>query len=171
MVEEKKSKKVILNSVLGVLVLIAIGLGIWLFLHRGASPVPKNIKSAVSFPIYYPDQKKLPDGYTLDINSFKNPVKDGVAYLVRYGAGKKLVFSLQNKPLSADLQQFNSNFIPLHNELRTDIGTAEIGAYNAKGSLQTLISLPTNESTWIIITAPPDVNQDQLKHILKSIRS
>lgn len=145
-------------------------IGMWLYLHRSVSPVPKSIQKSVSFPIYYPEQAKLPAGYNLDLRSFKNPVPNGISYIVRYSNGNKLVFSLQEKPSDSELQSFNANYIPLRNEVHTNIGLAEIGAYSKQGKVETLVSLPTNSPTWIIITAPYNINQDQLKEILKSFK-
>lgn len=133
------------------------------------SPVPNNISRAVSFPIYYPDQKKLPRGYTLSSNSFSKPVPNGVTYSVLYGHGQKIVFSLQPKPSNNELQGFSSNYIPLHNSYSTPIGQALLGAYNTKVGTETLVSLPTNSNTWIILTAPYNINQDELKQVLSSL--
>lgn len=130
------------------------------------SPVPVNISRAVNFKIYYPDQSKLPAGYVLDKNSFALPVKNGVAYSVSYDKGKKIVFSVQTKPVDSELQSFNANYIPLRVDVQTPLGQAEIGAY--KG--QTLASLPILNGPWIVITAPSDINQQQLKQVINSIK-
>jgi hypothetical protein len=163
--------KLLVLGIASLLVLTGGGAGGWFFTHRSVSPVPKNIQSAVSFPIYYPDQKKLPTGYTLDLQSFKVPQKNGVAYSVDYGLSQKLIFSVQPKPSNAELESFNASYIPLRNDYQTPVGKAEIGAYNSHGVLESLISLPTNGSTWLIITAPYNVNQDQLKQVLQSIKA
>jgi hypothetical protein len=132
------------------------------------SPVPKAVAQAVNFLVYYPDQKKLPPGYNLNTNSFNlSPDKKGVYYSVSYGANKKIVFSVQVKPSDNELQSFNSNYIPLRVDYQTPIGQAEIGAYHS----QTLVSLPVINGPWIVITAPPDINQDQLKQVLRAIKA
>jgi hypothetical protein len=136
-----------------------------------SSPVPANIVRAVNFKVYYPDQSKLPAGYTFDKNSFANPVSNGISYEVNYDNGKKIVFSLQSKPADNELQVFNSNYIPLRTDYQTAIGQAEIGAYNNHGKVQSLVSLPTHSSTWIVITAPYDIDQAALKQILNSLKS
>jgi hypothetical protein len=152
-----------------ILILLGIaGWGLYLFLsHRTVSPVPKNIRQAVSFPIYYPDPKKLPASYTLDTKSFTAaPDKNGVAYWINYYSGKRLVFSVQPKPSDSELQNVNSNFIPIRIDYQTPVGQAEIGTYNN----QTFVSLPIINGPWIVITAPADINHDHLKQILKSVR-
>lgn len=146
--------------------------GAWLHWHHSStppvvktSPVPKEVAQAVNFPVYYPDPKKLPAGYSLNTGSFSSPVKNGVSYSVSYGSGQKIVFSVQTKPSDNELQSFNGNYIPLRIDYQTPIGQAEIGAYHS----QTLASLPVINGPWIVITAPSDINQDQLKQILNAI--
>jgi len=163
---------------LGLLIIVGAMIGLWLYLHRphtqapskNSSPVPASIAQSVNFPIYYPDSKKLPAGYNLDLNSFKSPVKNGVAYSVSYDSNKKIVFSVQQKPSDNELQSFTSNYIPLNNSVQVPVGQAKIGAYNNHGTLETLVSLPTNSKAWIVITAPKDINQTQLKQVLQSLQ-
>lgn len=156
---------------MAVVVIAVLAAGIAWFFLRPKSPVPSKIAKAVDFPVYYPDPKKLPAGYTLDTTSFKNPVSNGISYSVDYGNGQKLVFSLQDKPSSSELQDFNSNYIPLHNDYKTPVGQAELGAYNNHGTTESLISLPTNGKTWIIITAPYNTDQTKLKQVLSALRN
>lgn len=138
---------------------------------RNSSPVPKSVQKAVSFPVYYPDQKKLPKGYRLDETSFTSPVKNGVSYEVKYGDGKKIVFSGQAKPSNKDLEFFYRSYLPLRYDINMPIGKAEVGAYNNKGKVTTLVSLPINNSSaWLVITAPSDINQDDLEQVLRSIK-
>ncbi len=151
----------------------------WLFIHRSTlktqktdlgaslSPVPATVMAAVDYKVYYPDIKKLPAGYNLDEKSFNVPVKNGITYTVSYGNNKKIVFSLQTKPSDNELASFRSNYIPLRTDFQTPIGPAQIGAYNA----QTLVSLPVLDGPWIVITAPPDIDQDQLKQVISSLKT
>ncbi len=163
---------IILASVIGTLLVLAASFGGWKFLHRVVSPVPKAIQANVTFPVYYPEQKKLPAGYTLDLTSFKSPEKNAVVYAVRYGTNKKLVFALQEKPSDDDIQSFYANYIPLRNKLDVPAGHAEIGAFNngGKTATQSVVSLPTTNKTWLIITGPNDIDQNNLKQVLESIR-
>jgi hypothetical protein len=160
------------------LVIAGAATGAWLHWHpskadsppKSASPVPAAVSQAVSFPVYYPDQAKLPTGYVLNSSSFKTPVKNGVTYSVSYGNNQKLVFSVQAKPSDSELESFKTNYIPLRIDYQTDIGQAEIGAYNNHGNTETLVSLPTNTNAWVIVTCPYDINQDNLKQVLSSLR-
>jgi len=171
-----KSRKNLWLIVVLVLFLVIAGTAVgWAHWHQPKKPaqapfVPASISQAVDFPVYYPEQAKLPAGYTLDKGSFSSPVKNGVTYSVSYGANKKIVFSLQTKPSDNELQSFNSNYIPLRNDYQTPNGQAEIGAYNNHGTLETLASLPVSNGPWIIMTAPQDIDQNQLKQVIASLR-
>ncbi len=169
---KKTSSKLrkIVTALLAVALIGGIGVAGWLYTHRTISPVPKDVSKKVSFIVYYPDPKKLPAGYTLDTTSFSNPQKEAVLYSVKYDNNKKIVFSVQPKPSEDELQNFYSNYIPLRNQLDVSIGHAEIGAYNLKNDLKTMVSLTTKTSTWLIITAPSDVNPDMLNQVLASLR-
>lgn len=170
--EPRSFKKPLLYYILLIFVVAAAAAaGWWYFTQRNTSPVPESIRKSVSFPVYYPDPKKLPAGYTLDTNSFKNPVKNGVTYNVNYGGGR-VVFSVQAKPSATELDSFTASYIPLNNIYQTPVGQARLGAYNNGGKIatETLVSLPTDKNVWIIVTAPYNINQDQLKEVLSSLR-
>jgi hypothetical protein len=141
-----------------------------LYANNTRSPVPKNLNKSVNFPVYYPDAKQLPNGYTLNKNSFTSPEKGVIIYSVSYGNGKKLIFSVQEQPSDSKIQSFYGNYIPLRNRMQTNLGEAQIGAYGAGKNLKTVVSLPTNKKTWLIITTPYDINQDQLKQVLNSLQ-
>jgi hypothetical protein len=151
---------------LTLIILIAAGFSLWQHKQQTKSPVPANIQKAVPYQIYYPDKTRLPQGYYIDQTSFANPVKNGVTYSVVDPSNRKLVFSLQQRPSDNDLTSFYGSYIPVKIELDTDNGKAESGIYNQKS----LISLPIRDGPWVIITAPKDINQAQLKQILSSLK-
>jgi hypothetical protein len=161
----------IILSVLGILIMLGGVAGGWLFLHREISPIPKSLRNSVNFTVYYPDPKKLPTGYSLNVSSFQIAQKNGVLYYVTYDGDKKIAFSVQEKISDVDLQSFYTNYMPLHQDFATPAGKAQIGASSSSGAEKTLVSLPTNTNTWLLITAPLDINQDKLKQVLSSIRS
>jgi hypothetical protein len=160
-------------SVFGTLLVLSGGYGGWFYLHRSVNPVPAKFRKDLTFTVFYPDKKKLPAGYVLDENSFSNPHDNTLLYRVTYGDGKKLTFALQVKPSADDIESFYANLIPLRNKMDVPAGHAEIGAYNNAGKIdtQSVVSLPTETNTWIIITGPADIDQGQLKQVLESIRS
>lgn len=158
--------------VIVLLVIAGLGLAGWAHWHKKtAAPqpaklVPLSISQAVNFPVYYPDQARLPAGYVFDTNSFRSPVENGVNYSINYGSGQRIVFTLQPKPSDSELKTFNASYIPLRTDFQTGIGQAEIGTYHQ----QTLASLPVAKGPWIVITAPPDIDQNQLKQVLQSLK-
>ena len=164
----KKSRRK--RWIFGVLILLILSAGAasgWIFTHRDKSPVPKSVQSAVSFPIYYPDQKKLPNGYTLDTGSFSAGQDNAVIYKIHYGDNKTIAVTVQVKPPSSALQNFYSTRIPLHTTVNTSVGTATVGAIGT----QTIVSLPTNGNSWLLITAPGNIDQSQLKQVLQAFKA
>lgn len=156
------------------IIIASIIVGAWIYGRSDASskppvssPVSESVNKSVNFPVYYPDQGKLPVGYALVVNSITSPVKNGVSYAVSYDNDKKIVFSVQAKPSDDELESFRSNFIPLRIAFQTALGQGEIGAYNN----QTLVSLPVVNGPWIVITAPPDINQNQLKQVVHALKA
>lgn len=144
-------------------VVVAAAIAAWLlFVPR--SPVPDDVKKAVSFPIYYPEQSKLPSGYTLDTKSFT--ASDQVAmYIITYGSDQRLIVSVQKRPPEDEIAYFYKNTIPIHKDVVTVNGTAAIGAVGQ----QSITSLPTNDQSWLIIMGPPDVNKDELSRVLQAM--
>lgn len=164
---KKNRRKLLAITCVTTVIIITAGIGSWLYMNSVRSPVPKNISKQVNFPIYYPDQKKLPPGYTLSKSSFKSPQPGAVLYVVYYDKNQKLVFSVQQKPSDSDLAAFVKNYIPIHRQVLTLVGTATIGAIGK----QTVVSLPTDSNTWIIVTAPANVyGTDALAQVLKALK-
>lgn len=152
--------------------LAVVGVGAYFVLEnfkkstpQKTSPVPVIVQRSVSFPVYYPDPSKLPTGYILDQTSFSGN-NQAVVYSVNYDADKKIAFTVQNKPSEDELKTFHANQLPLRHEVPLPIGTAAIGVLNN----QTLVSLPTNGTSWLIVAAPLDIDQDHLKQILQALR-
>jgi hypothetical protein len=127
-------------------------------------PVPSNVKKAVAFPVYYPLQSKLPDGYTLDTSSFRAS-DQAVVYTISYGQNQKIVTTVQKRPDDNELANFYKNTIPIHRDVLTLVGKAAVGAIGD----QTFVSLPTDDTSWLILTGPSTIDRDQLDAVLKSI--
>ncbi|HSW79002.1 MAG TPA: hypothetical protein VLF88_03250 [Candidatus Babeliales bacterium] len=161
-------KKLLLFSLL-LAGLVGLAGGLLIYRQTHQSPVPPNIQKAVKFPVYYPDPKKLPVGYQLSLSSFSLPRPDVVVYTLNSDSGQKLNISVQSKPDDSVIQNFNSKAIPLRREYHTKFGLAQIGAYQ-NAQPQTIASLPTDDNVWIIVTAPANINQAELKQILSSLK-
>jgi hypothetical protein len=147
---------------LGLLVVMA-GAAAWLWLVP-RDPVPADVKQAVNFPVYYPQQDKLPAGYVLDTKSFVAS-DQAVIYAINYGDNQKLVVTVQKRPTDDELAVFYKNSIPIHKDVLTLTGKAAVGAVGE----QTMVSLPTSDRSWLIMTGPADINRDQLTQVLQSI--
>lgn len=164
-------RRVIYSSI-SIILLSMIG---WFIIHRyhyfsdskglkTADPLPSKIRNSVGFGLYYPSTSVLPSGYTLNTRSFSSN-KIAVVYTVNMPSGK-LVFSQQQKPSTMTLQTFVAKYLPLHLTMVTSLGTADMGVIGS----QTVISLPTNGNTWILITGPLNTNQAQLSRVLQSLQ-
>lgn len=157
-------------TALAVIILVLVSVATYYFIKSRASsnslPYPISAQTAglLGYAIYYPNQKLLPPGYTLNRNSFYDS-DQAILYTVSYGNNQKIVFSDQAKPSIGAIESFYQKNIPLNLTYQTNIGTATIGAIKN----QTLVSLPTDTNAWLLITAPNDINQNQLNQVLKSI--
>ena len=149
------------------ILIILIGLGIYFFKNNNNNtlpyPISKEAVQQLGFDIYYPNPKLLPSGYELNTGSFSS-TNQVLIYSVSYG-NKKIVFSDQAKPSYDQLLSFVNDNLSLNTTYSTNIGTATIGAIKS----QTVISLPTNTNSWLIITGPQNINQDDLDEVLSAI--
>ena len=164
----KISKWYYIVSGIIILAVVVIGLVGWFITRQPAGTLPYPVSRTqikqLGFDIYYPSQKLLTSGYTLNKSSFE-ATNQVLIYSVSYGNDQKIVFSDQNKPTNTQIQAFYARNLPLSTTLQTNIGLATIGAVN----LQTIVSIPTNTNTWIIATAPGNINQRNLDQVIKSI--
>lgn len=154
------------GGLLLLIVFLAAGAA-WLRLAAAKnSPVPQNIASSVNYPVYYPDSKKMPFGYSLDPQSFKTPSSNVVVYSVANGDSQKMAVSLETKPSNSQLQSLINRSFPLNSKVQTSLGTATIGSANN----QTVALLPAAKAL-IIVTATQSVDQSDLIQLLKSLKS
>ncbi len=176
--KQKRRKLLIIAAIIVPAILLITMLGGWRYVSNhnkpiqpDNNPVPSNIRKAVTFPIYVPDQKKLPAVYTLDVHSFSSPQEGVVLYNIDIGNGKKIIISLQTKPSDAEIQQFYANYLPLHEIWDMQNGTALVGAHQQRGGpIETVVSLPVRgEKSWIFMTAPGNIDKNDLKQTLSSL--
>jgi hypothetical protein len=154
---------------ISVLVVGLLSAGIFLFSARaGTGPVPATIRNSVDFPVYYPASDHLPEGYTLDTNSFKLAETGVVVFSVLHSSGQ-LQFSEQQQPAQSVIRDFVKTYIPLHTSLKTSDGQAEIGSFGTGQNLRTVVSLPINNGPWLILTLPPSVSQKDLTTVVKAL--
>lgn len=162
----RPSKYLLMITTCGVLAILVAGI---FLLPASTSPVPAKVRSAVNFHIYYPNQKQLPSGFTLDQESFKLAQPGVVLFSVKQSGGGKLIFSEEAQPDPSIIDKFNTAYIPLHTTLTVALGQAEIGTYGNGPNLRTIASLPAHKGPWIIITAPSHTDSNDLRTILESM--
>lgn len=151
---------VIIGSVAGLLIL-----------HKpAASPVPADIRKAVSFPVYYPDSSQLPAGYALDSSSFRQAQPGVIVYSITHSGSQPLAVSEENQPGGSVISDFIKNYIPLHNTVDTDLGSAQVGVYGKAPNQQAVASLQIKNGPWLLITAPSGVKQTDLDQILQALK-
>jgi hypothetical protein len=168
----KKSPQRLFRPVLAVFSVCAgiviIFLLVTLYRHHmstvSSDPIPLATRQKVSFPIYYPDQAKMPHGYKFSLNSL-TASNQAVVYVVTYGKGQRIVFTVQQKPSETDLKGFYATHMPLYTQFQASGGTAADGVING----EVVVSLPTNSKAWLLITAPLNVSQPQLHKVVQSL--
>jgi hypothetical protein len=146
-----------------------LAVGFLLISGKVHNPVPRHLRQSVTFPVYYPDEHKLPNGYNLQSSSFKLASPGVIVFSISHGFGH-LIISEENPPGGAVIGDFIKASIPLHNLVSTKFGQAQVGAFGSSPNIRTVASLSINKGPWIIITAPSDVSQDDLKAIIQSLR-
>ena len=128
------------------------------------NPVPASIRESANFNVYYPNPNQLPLGYVLDTTSFESN-NQAVLYTVSFGNNQHLIFTVQKKPSTSEIQGFYRVHLPLTISFKTNVGTAQIGVINN----ESIVSLPTNTNAWILMTAPLNANQAAIKQVLQSM--
>jgi hypothetical protein len=155
-------------------VALCVGLGItglligWYLIWGTSSVVPKKIQRSVDFAIYYPGT--LVPGYVLDVQSFRLAEPGVVIFAVTHGKDKNIVFSEQDQPSSSDIDKFISTYLPLNSDVKLPLGQAKVGAYGSAPNIRTVMSLPIRNGPWVIVTAPSDINHDDLVKLLASLK-
>jgi hypothetical protein len=109
-------------------------------------------------------QNDLPSGYVFNVQAISSS-NQTVLYTVGYGHNQKLIFTEQDRPSDIAIKGFYSVHMPLYIPVDTSVGTAALGELNH----ETVISLPTNTNTWILMTAPLNADQSQLKKVVRSL--
>ena len=152
-------KRLVITGI--VILLLAIGTG--LFLHlRHSDPIPAAIRQSLKFSLPHPT--KLPDGYSLDRQSFsaKNNV---LTFTVSNTAKQRIAFSIQARPQTFDFTAFYSKGLSGTFNFTTPTGEAAIGTANN----QTIGSLLTTDS-WVLVTSNRQIQNQELQVILKNMK-
>lgn len=149
------------------LVLLALGGGFYVLKHRKPArncDFPETItQKSTGLTLYCPDTTKLPTGITADLA--KTSAANNVVIYPMHDGRNALSVSLQSKPTKDQLTNFVANIIPLHFDADTSIGKGAIGV-TQQG--QSLLELPTNKATWILVTGPKNYDSNRMTLIAKA---
>lgn len=129
-------------------------------------PFSSQQRTIVPFRLYYPTQ--LPAPYYVDETSVGRLQETVVNMRITEGHGKgnALTISQQSLPTNFDLEAFYQSFGE-RSVFTTHLGKATAGTIdNGKSRL---VSLVTDEKTWILVQAPLNVELETVQQILKSL--
>ncbi|HUC89454.1 MAG TPA: hypothetical protein VMR45_01505 [Patescibacteria group bacterium] len=155
----RKRRLIILIAVLCCIILPASGVALY-FVHKNYEDnrgIPKALASKVDFSLYYPH--KLPDGMTVDRNSF-SATPDVFMYTVNYIGHKKMVVSIMPLSSKPDVETFNPT-----RTLDLDIGKAYIATFDPR----TTAAIITNKS-WLLVNAENGIDDGTMNDLLKSLQ-
>lgn len=152
------------------LIVLVLVLGAVAVMRNSSSPIPKSILASAKFPVYYPDTSQLPAGFSLNQKSIQYINPGVVIFLISYQHKQSIVVSEEVKPQASVINQYNSDYIPLHITFPTSMGQAILGAYNdGKNGLRSVVSLPINNGPWLIATAPGNISHAQYEQVIESM--
>lgn len=132
---------------------------------RLPDPFSAEQRTVVAFRLYYPN--RLPTPYYVDEASLGRLQETVVTMRITDGSGKGNTFTISQQalPQGFDLEAFYQSFGE-RSTFTTPLGKAMAGTIDNGNSR--LISLVTDEKTWILIQAPLNVDLDIIQMTLKS---
>lgn len=149
--------KLFAGGILLTALLSGTGIAIATYTKLHQSPIPKEIRSAVSFPLYYP--KKLLPGMTLNKDSF-SATSEVVTFNFNYDSGKKKLI-VSEQPLSGiDPDTFNPT-----KKFTTGIGTAYLVDLEDRTTAAVIA-----DKSWLLINAPQKMGVDDMEQFINSLR-
>jgi hypothetical protein len=156
-------------GLIAVLVLAAaIAAVVFLRTRPAATPlptIPPGISSRVQIALYYP--ATLPAGLSVDRSSFQVPQRDVVVFVVQSARGR-IAVSEQARPSAAtfDMNNFYNTKVSNSTQFLTSAGQGTVGQLADGRQFGSLLA----PQTWIIVTAPAQVDPSELQAILNAMR-
>lgn len=144
---------------------IVIGVWAYFIFFKSHDPIPKSVRSQVSFTLYYPGS--LPKGWSLDRSSFYANSSDEVAgYLIK-GPQGNLNITVQPVPKNFDFTNLYSRRLTGTVQFLTPLGQGAIG----RASSQLVGSLVT-PSSWVLASpGSSGVTQADMQYVLSHLQS
>jgi hypothetical protein len=150
------------NILVGSTLVVALGLAggsLWWYRATHRFSFPTRITSQTDFPLYYPAH--LSHGLSLDPNKLSS---SRLALTGVLQAGDKHInFSEQARPTALGLDDFAANQLSDPKTIVLPIGKATYG-----DSTQGLVASIDTNRTWILVTAPSDINFAQFEVVMRS---
>jgi hypothetical protein len=148
-------------------VLLAIGGGaLWQRQHTAKKPlIDKAITATLGYPAYYPS--KLPANYSVEPVTVQDETKL-LAVSIKSPKNELIYITQQQKPANFDFDFFYTKTLLITRELDTSIGKVRIGS--AKGRPNQLTASIVAEPTWIVVSYPSSIPQNDMNTIFNSLR-
>ena len=138
--------------------------------RHSAAPLPDPFsaqqRTAVAFRLYYPTT--LPKPFYIDLASLGRLEQSVVAMRITDGSGNSQAFTISQQllPQHIDLEAFYKSFDG-RITFPTDIGLATAGIIDSGNTR--IVSIVSQDKTWILIQAPSAVSLETLQNTLDSL--
>jgi hypothetical protein len=156
-----KGRRVALGAMFVLLVLAGVTVSVRPHIKSGF--FSREVQEQAGFPLYYPS--RLPEGYEANQATIST-VNKVVTYQIKHPANEPLLVSLQPRPNNFDVENFNKEVITEGISLTVSAGAATIGRLRGNQ----VASVLTDE-TWILISDPGSIPQQDLKFIVQHLKS
>lgn len=145
-------------------IIIAVSLAITFVFLIPHDPIPKNIRSQVSFTLYYPN--KLPAGWSLDKTSFYADTNDQVVGYRLKGPSGNLGVTIQPVPKNFSYNDFYTRRLSYTVQFLTPLGQGAVGT--AEGQL--IGSLVTTNS-WVLTSSnSTNIKSTDIQSIISNLK-
>lgn len=147
------------------ILIIVAGLSTYFLFFVSHDPIPKSIRSQVSFTLFYPSS--LPTGWSIDKSSFYADPSDQVVGYRLSGQDAYLGITIQPTPSSFDFSNFYTKQLGDTTQFLTPLGQGAIGKANNNyvGSLDT----PTS---WVLTSSnASSVSKSDIQYVLSHMQA
>lgn len=154
--KHRRSPKLVKLGFLILILGIITGGGAWYLAQRDTKPVPKNIRQAVNFPVYYP--LPVPKGYHLKKDSFN--VQNNIVFYSLIEGDQTVSVSEQPSPPQA----FDFSNTPGFGEIPANAGDAHAGVINGSP-----VAIVVTEKTMINLQGSKNVPRDVVAQLAQAM--
>lgn len=159
-------RRLLMVAGVGVVVIVAGGIGAWLYFGNQPKPVaqiPSGISDRLRFPVYLPS--RLPGGFSLVVNSYS--LDQGVLiFKAQDSSGMVMAFTEQAKPDKFDFANFYSE--QLTNPQTLD--NVPFASVSGKNTQQYNVLSIVTDKTWIIVSTRAPLAQNDLQVLAQNMQ-